>query len=180
MSGTGNDYLNFYLSEDSDRANSAGIGDVAGTNRFGVRIIGDDTSTNTSSQGNTTYTPGGGEVYLLVGRIATDGTSGATEDIFDQIDLWVNPSSSTLGDPTWSSDRSTMLSTSVGFSFFGLQTSDVGSSDDYRIDEFRVGTDVLSVLGVIPEPSSFAAVAGGLALLCGMGRRRVSSSGFGE
>lgn len=175
QAGASNDYVNFFLSENSDRANSAGIGDVAGTNRFGVRIFGNDTDINDSSQSGISYTPGGGEVFLLVGRISTDGTSGEA-NVFDKIDLWVNPGSTTLGEADWTSDRSTMLNTSVGFSYFGLQSSNVSSSDDIRIDAFRVGTDALSVLSPIPEPSTYAAILGCIVLAGGSlirrGRRR--------
>lgn len=174
VTGGTDDYLNFWLSDDNDRANSAGIGDVAGSSRFGVRIFGDDTSTNTSSQSNIAYTEGGGAVYLLVGRISTEGTTGATGDVFDKIELWVNPTSTNLGEAHWFSDRSTMLTTSVGFSFFGLQSSSIAASDDIRIDELRIGTSAAGVLSAIPEPSASAAVLGGVALLCGMRRRHTA------
>ncbi len=168
--GAGADYLNFWLSHDADRANSAGIGDVTASNRFGVRIFGDDTGVNNSVQGSTTYAFDG-SVNLLVGRISTAGSSGTDDDIFDQIDLWVNPSSTTLGAADLTSDISLELSTSVGLSYFGLQTSNVGSGDDYRIDELRIGTSAAGVLSTIPEPSTSALLFGGLTLLAAFGRR---------
>src|SRR5690606_32458108 len=147
-------------SHDADRANSAGIGDVTASNRFGVRIFGDDTGVNNSVQGSSTYAFDG-SVNLLVGRISTAGSSGADATIFDQIDLWVNPGSTTLGAADLTSDISTELSNSVGLSFFGLQTSSVGSGDDYRIDELRIGTSAAGVLSTIPEPSTAALLLGG-------------------
>lgn len=174
--GAGADYLNFWLSEDTDRANSAGIGDVTASNRFGARIFGDDTGINNSTQSSATYTFGAGDVYLLVGRVSTDGLSGAAADVFDQIELWVDPTSITLGAALLTSDISTLVTTSVGFSFFGLQTSSVSGTDDYRIDEFRVGTDATSVLTSVPEPSTYAAIAGGLALMM-VARRRLKTDG---
>jgi hypothetical protein len=171
--GAGADYLNFWLSEDNDRANSAGIGDVTASNRFGVRVFGDDTVINNSVQSTASYTFGAGDVYLLVGRISTDGVSGAAADVFDQIELWVNPTSTSLGGALLTSDVSTLLTTSVGFSFFSLQTSSVGGTDDYRIDEFRVGTDATSVLTSVPEPSTYAMILGGIVLFCGVRRRHV-------
>ncbi len=168
--GAGADYLNFWLSHDADRANSAGIGDVTASNRFGVRIFGDDTGVNNSVQGSSTYAFDG-SVNLLVGRISTAGGSGADGTIFDQIDLWVNPGSTTLGTADLTSDISLELSTSLGLSYFGLQTSDVGAADDYRIDELRIGTSAAGVLSTIPEPSTAALLLGGLTLLAAFGRR---------
>lgn len=169
--GAGSDYLNFWISDDAVRDNSAGIGDLT-TNgaRFGARIFGDATgSSDGEFSSNPVYVAG--TTYLLVGRISRDGVDGAAADVFDRVELWVDPTSTTLGDAAITVDFSTEIDESIGMSFIGLRTVNVGSGDDYRFDEFRVGTSAAGVLGVIPEPSSAASLLGGIALLAVLGRR---------
>lgn len=169
--GAGGDYLNFWISDDAVRDNSAGIGDLTTSGaRFGGRIFGDATG---SSDGEFSSGPTylAGITYLLVGRISRDGADGAAAGVFDRVELWVDPTSTTLGDAAITIDFSTLVDESIGMSFIGLRTVGVGSGDDYRFDEFRVGTSAEGVLTVIPEPSSAAALLGGLAMLIFMGRR---------
>lgn len=170
VAGANNDLLNFWLSEDNDRLNSGGIGDVSGSNTFGTRIF-DDANQNNAKQGSMNYAFDG-SVYLLVGRISTDGATAADADVFDRVQLWVNPTSVSLGDALVTQDLSLNLSTSMGFSFFGLQTYDIVNGDYHHIDEFRVGTSAAGVLA-IPEPSTYAAIFGGLALVAGLVRRKL-------
>lgn len=173
--GAGSDYLNFWISDDAVRDNSAGIGDLTtstGTNgvRFGARIFGDETgSSDGEFDSNPSYVAG--TTYLLVGRISRDGADGAAADVFDRVELWVDPTSTTLGEAAITVDFSTEIDSSIGMSFIGLRTVNIGSGDDYRFDEFRVGTSAAGVLGVIPEPSSAASLLGGLSLLAVLGRR---------
>ncbi len=168
VTGGTDDFLNFWISHDADRSNSAGIGVLTTSyRRFGARIH-ENGTTSTGTQTGPNYVAG--DTYLLVGRISRDGTAGATPTIFDRVDLWVNPESSTLGAADITINYSSLVEDSVGMSFFGLHTTNVAGGD-IRIDELRIGTSAAGVLSTIPEPSSYAVIFGGVALLCGLRRR---------
>jgi hypothetical protein len=170
VSGSGNEFIHFYLSDDSDRFNSGGIGDfftTASDAHFGVRT--NDGSTDSTAASSLSYTPG--TTYLLVGRLSTDGSAGATADIIDQVDLWVNPTSLTPGLASVTVNASTGLS--IGqFDTFSSRMVNFSDPDQILIDELRIGTDFASVV-TVPEPSTGLLLAlGGLGLLAL--RRRAS------
>jgi len=159
VAGGGNEFFHFYLSDDPDRFNSGGIGDfytASGDAHFGARI--NDGTGDTTSASSISYTIGA--TYLLVGRLSTDGTSGASADIVDQVELWVNPTSLTPGTADATVNASTGL-TIGDFDIFSSRMVNFADSDEILIDELRIGTDFSSVV-TVPEPS-----VGGLAFLGG-------------
>lgn len=153
----GNEFSYFYLSDTPNSSNSGGIGDLAtSTDVFGTRIV------NTGITGNTAHSAISytlGTTYLLVGRLSTDGGTGAAGDV-DRVQLWVNPSSLTPGSASVTVDGTTGL-TIDDFVLFGTRTTNFDGSDQILIDELRIGTDFASVV-TVPEPS-----VGGLAILGG-------------
>lgn len=159
VAGSGNEFFHFYLSDDADRNNSGGIGDfytAANDASFGGRI--NNGTTDTTSVSNVSLAYGTGTTYFLVGRISTDGSSGGTADIMDRVELWINPTSVSLGTPDAVVNASTGL-TIADLDFFSSRTVNFADSDQILIDELRIGT-FTSVLPV-PEPSA------GLLLLLG-------------
>lgn len=159
VAGGGNEFFHFYLSDDPDRLNSGGIGDfytASGDAHFGARVNNGTSDFTTAS--SISYTTG--TTYLLVGRLSTDGTSGASADIVDQVELWVNPTSLTPGASDATVDASTGL-TMGDFDVFSSRMVNFAIPDEILIDELRIGTDFASVV-TVPEPS-----VGGLAILGG-------------
>lgn len=151
VSGSGNEFSHFYLSNDADRLNSGGVGDfftAANDSRFGARV--NDETTDTTAATSTSYATG--TDYLLVGRLSTDGTSGSTSDILDQVELWVNPTSLTMGTAHATANASTGL-TIADLGFFSSRMVNFADPDPILIDELRIGTDLDSVVPV-PEPSA--------------------------
>jgi hypothetical protein len=150
-SGSGDEFFNFFLSEDPDRLNSGGFGDLittSGDARFGVRV--NDGTTDISAASSISYETG--TTYLLVGRLSTDGTSGVSENMIDQAELWINPTSLIAGSPNATVNASTGL-TVADFVYFSSRMVNLSSPDEVLVDELRIGTDFASVVSV-PEPSA--------------------------
>ncbi len=151
VSGSGNEFSHFYLSNDPDQFNSGGVGDFstsAGNSDFGARV--NNGATDTTVASSVSYTTG--TTYLLVGRLSTDGTGGASADIIDQVELWVNPTSLTPGtaNATVNATTGLPLGDLVNFS---TRTVNFASPDEILIDELRIGTDFASVV-TVPEPTT--------------------------
>lgn len=163
VSGSGNEFFHFYLSNDPDLNNSGGVGDfytAASNSDFGVRV--NDGSADTTVPSSISYTAG--TTYLLVGRLSTDGTGGVSADILDQVELWVNPTSLTPGtaDATVNASMGVALEDLV---YFSTRTVNFASPDQILIDELRIGTDFASVV-TVPEPSvGMMLILGGTSLL---------------
>lgn len=168
VAGSGNEFSHFYLSDDADLNNSGGIGDfntAANDSRFGVRI--NDGTNDTTTTSSLSYTIG--TTYLLVGRLSTDGTGGAAGEI-DRVELWVNPTSLTLGTAD-ATVNDAMGLTLADLDVFSTRFVNFASPDQILIDELRIGTDFASVV-TVPEPSvGLLLLLGGTSLLAL--RRRV-------
>lgn len=104
--------------------------------------------------------------FFLVARFWKSGTHGVN---YDQVNLWVNPDSATLGTAHATAIRDVTLT--EGIDIFGLSTGGTGS---FEWDNILVGTtqaDVLDVY-VIPEPSTLMLVSiAGLLGVLGLRRK---------
>ncbi|MDX6767581.1 MAG: PEP-CTERM sorting domain-containing protein [Candidatus Methylacidiphilales bacterium] len=119
-----------------------------------------------------------GQTYMVVGKLTWDGSA------YNQIDLWVNPNVGT--EPTLSSQylatatasgANTGLNNINAFTMFAGASSaqydtQTPPSDVVRFDNFTLGTTYADVVTVIPEPSSYALVAGGLISLLALRRMK--------
>jgi len=171
-SGEGPEFFNVSLNSieqtgtDANKNSPGQIGDLdTGSFDFGARM-----ARNGGDSSGISY--GTGQTHLLVGRISNAGTSDATGANYDLVELWVDPDSSFLGTPDAFVDSNT-TGTAVGsLQYINMRTANVGSGDDLRYDEFRIGTSADSV--VIPEPSTMALFAGSLLVfgLTAVRRRR--------
>lgn len=97
--------------------------------------------------------------YLLVGHVSGTATN------FDQVDLFVNPS--TLAEPSPSATF-TLDSGVASLDHLIIRTASLDNGDAYVIDELRVGYDYVSV---IPEQSSAALLLGGISILASRRKR---------
>jgi hypothetical protein len=167
VAGSGNEFFHFFLSDDPDTTNSGGIGDfqtTAGDSRFGARV---DYGGVTTVDSTTSYTLG--TTYLLVGRLSTDGTTGAAGDI-DRVELWINPTSLTPGTANATVNASTGLAIGA-LDVFSSRMVNFADSDRILIDELRIGTDFASVV-TVPEPSvAGLMILGGISVF-GLRRRQ--------
>jgi len=139
---------------------------VAGNNTIYSEIRTISTSTNQASSHNVA----GGQTYFLVGRLSKEGPA-IDSNVYDRMELWVNPTSTTLSDPTVSNRAGSAVT--GGITYFGL--TGVATAADLAWDNLRVGTTQADVLDVyaIPEPSTYAALVGLAALgLVTLRRRR--------
>ncbi len=151
--GEENDYFNAYLGDDNQEAGSVGIGDstITGGRNFSARISATSSGTLSSYVDGTTY--------LLVGRASTEGSTGAA-GIFDQVELWVNPTSLTLGTANSVIDLSSGINnSSTLFDTFAIRTTGLATDDQIALDELRIGT---TLVDVVPEPSSVTLLIGAL------------------
>lgn len=164
LSENDNDFIQFRVGSQNSQTNSASIGDLSnfdGQNTFRVRIGSDTTSAGSLSIVD-------GATYFLVGRISTDGPQATN---YDQIDLWVNPSTldlANLGAPNQSITGNLGVAPATGLSWFGVRTNALDAADSYLFDELRIGTSYASV---VPEPGR-AGLALASVLLLFLRRRR--------
>ena len=162
VNGLGDAFLDIHVTDDADRDNSGSIGDLAtGTSgkQFGTRIR---KTTDSTSLSGVMFHPG--ETHLLVGRFSTNGVSGAAGE-FDLMELWVDPTSVVPGAPTTSLDAASGL-TGNSIAALGMRTANIFTSNQYLIDEIKVGTDFMSVVSPVPEPSSPVFIGSGILALC--------------
>ncbi|WAC18729.1 PEP-CTERM sorting domain-containing protein [Luteolibacter sp. SL250] len=159
----GNDFIQLYVGTNNNFSNSGAVGDLNSNNNnnyWGARIRAGAGDSGTSSSGTALSN---GNTTFLVARISTDGTTGAA-GTYDKIELWVNPTSTTLGTADAFVDGSLDLATTTGIDWFGIRTVNLDAGDNFIFDEFRVGTTLESV--VVPEPGTISltlALAGALA-----------------
>lgn len=141
-------------------------------NGFGINIANGGALNAGSSTGGTAATGtiiATGGVYSILGRLVVDGAGAAVNTV------WVNPTnvSSVISLGTGASTGSASISANTTVAAFGGRSFGSGFSNGYRIDEIRVGTDLVDVVAApIPEPSAFAALAGLGALGFVASRRR--------
>lgn len=167
-SSTSGDYFYFYLSDDADYLSSGDMG-VTGATVYSARA--QATPSSDRDQGDSSVSVTNGTVVFLVGHIYNDPTyddddigSGDPADpaSLDTIDLWINPTSLTLGTPSASSLRIFEIST---VSTFGIRAVNLDAGDAPQFDELRIGTTLADVIPV-PEPASLALIGlGAIALI---------------
>ncbi len=113
-----------------------------------------------------------GSTYLFVSR-ATIG-NGTDSDKQSTVDLWFNPSDASsvgaLGSPTFSTGADSKIGRSTGA--YTELTFNPGGSPNARIDEIRFGDDLVDVIGVVPEPSTYGFLLGSLVLILALRRKR--------
>ena len=173
----GDDFFNVFLTDaastgtNTTKKSPGGIGDLStSVAEFGARM---NRNGNVQDVSGSSYVAE--QTYLLVGRISNAGASESSGANFDMVELWVNPTSGSLGLADAVVD-SNVTGTSVGsLTRIGMRSVNLSGGDTLILDEFRVGSDAASVLGLatIPEPSTAVLLAGGLVLAAaGLRRRR--------
>lgn len=157
---TGNEFFQFFVSDDTDNSNSGAIGDMnTGGSGFQARVTSNGTTNTTGS--NSVYNLN--QTYLLVGKFSKSGVNASN---YDTMDLFVNPTSLTEPVTPTSTTGSNSLISSV--THFGLRTLNITDGDSFLFDEVRVGSSFASV--VVPEPGSCVLL--GLGTLSLLLRRR--------
>lgn len=173
-STTSGDFLYFYLTNavptTNPFLNSGGIGLFGGTT-YGARAHAGTSSASTTVNNSTA--PSESTVFL-VGRFFNSATFNTANGNLDTIELFVNPTSQSLGAP----DATAQLDSGINsVSFFGVRTSALDSGDAPRFDEVRIGTSADDVVPIaVPEPAAvgMAGIAGASAMLGRRRRRRPS------
>jgi hypothetical protein len=124
----------------------------------------------TNNHGQSTFTGGaGGDLltHLLIARVTR--TQGGQ---YDQVELWVDPTSLDLGAADAIQTYNTGL---AAVDRFVMRLAYLEGGDRYVIDELRVGSGLSQVIGasaqVIPEPATLVMAAMGLAAVMRRPRR---------
>ena len=147
ISSANGDFVQFLLNNDPAEAisGSIGLGRTDTNNPFfsrvGTTLSGDSDFSSVLAQNATTY--------LLVGRFEKVASAN-----YNQMSLWVNPSSLTETAPL---TTSIFNSGTPDLDFLTMRTAGL-SGDTYFFDELRIGTTFDAV--VVPEPSTW--------ILCGL------------
>jgi hypothetical protein len=172
-SGVGTNFLYFALSDDMDLSsltNSAGFyfGASGAELRGRIRQNSSTNTTNTTLATVATTTAG---TQLVVGKLWKDGTSN-----YNTLDLWLNPTSDVEGS---AGGTTIQIVRDMGASFvdsFYLRGdgTGIGASATIEMDNILLGATFSDVVPV-PEPSTYAALLGLLALGAVMVRRRIRS-----
>lgn len=131
---------------------------------------------NTFGTDTETFDPRGNTI-LVVGRISNEG-SDASPDVYDKLDLFINPNTIIEPTPTRTVDFSTALVSPEfaglkSINTFGFRTANFVAGESVLFDELRIATSYAEAIG-IPEPSSFLLGLGGLILLTCIRREWVS------
>lgn len=151
-------YFSFLMESDS-ATERAGIILYGGATRYeiGVDFDGSGQISITGNDSGVSYVAN--ETFLIVGQL--DLVSGN-----DTLSLWVNP---TIGSALGTAD---LIDTSIAFEGLSSVSGRYGSNN-LILDEFRLGTTLDSVgISAVPEPSSYALIAGALSLAWITVRRR--------
>ncbi|MCC5840849.1 MAG: hypothetical protein JJT96_12050 [Opitutales bacterium] len=150
------------LSDDADFNNSAGA--IAGwlpnvENSVLGRMRDGSNQTNSGSAGGWAH----GDTYLVVGKLEKSDAAGN----YDSLSVLLNPTS--LDEPaSWDAT----VTRNIGIAEVSTLLFRVGNNNDFRfnVDMLRVGESFDAV--VIPEPRTYAAIAGLLAIAFVLYRRR--------
>jgi len=156
------DFYNFQLSNGATGNTSAALGvgirNTSG-NPFFARVGSSGSGTTNTSSTDSAL----GETYLVVAKFSKDGSS-----TYNRTDLYLNPTS--LSEPLSADASATDNVTGLTeLSLFSIRNYVPESGDSILIDELRIGTTFASV---VPEPSSFALIAGLLSMSWLMMRQR--------
>ena len=110
------------------------------------------------------------QTYFFVAKLSKNGSATNT-NAYDQMEVWLNPNSTTLTGGLIASSPANASFTG-GIANFGLTT--LTTAADIQWDNLLVGTTQADVLDVyaIPEPSTYAALVGLAALGLATLRRR--------
>ena len=161
----------FWVSDTTDI--STGVTGSVTDNNTGNKNLSSEIRLSSTATSNSSGVIVTDSVYFLVARLSKDG-SATLASAYDRLELWVNPTSTSIGAATISSDAPIGASFTGGIANFGLTT--LSTAADLQWDNLRVGTlraDVVDVYATsIPEPSSFAALAGLAGLGLAAARRR--------
>lgn len=158
--GTATNFLQFALNNDAAINGSGAIVASEAVGEFGVRLT---NLTGTQTTGNSaTPTIDVGTTYFVVAKLYKSASN------YDRMSLFVNPTSLTEpGTPSATSITDIGISS---VSFFSVRTANLAAGDQTLFDELRVGTSFADV--VIPEPTTWALLATGLATTVILRRRR--------
>lgn len=163
----------FYVSDDADLNDAGAVGQIyTGSNALGAASrIGSSQTASTPTSLNI------GNTLFIVGRFSQSTTGGTvTAGDYDMMEMWVNPTSTTLGVTTFTALSATGTGIKTGIDTFALSALTAsGTGATVLWDNLLVGTTQADVLNVyaIPEPSAFAALGGVAALgLAALQRRR--------
>lgn len=159
------DFYNVFLtngtatSTNTTKQSPGQIGDLSTSSyNLGARMTRNSGIQDLSGTG---YTDG--ETYLLVGRISNGGSSDPSGANFDLVQLWINPTSTIAGAADAEVDSDAAGAPVGSIVRLGMRSVNIGSGDDYRFDEMRIGSSFESVV-TVPEPATYAWIAGITAL----------------
>ncbi|WOO40092.1 PEP-CTERM sorting domain-containing protein [Rubellicoccus peritrichatus] len=164
VSAGGNSRYWFQVGESSGLANSGVMGRIQSNS--GLIYSGYRVNTSQFISGGSALPAGN---VFLVGRLSKDGTAGAGTG-YDLMEMWINPSSTTLGVANIAENAANF---DVTIDTFGISV--LNDSSTVQWDNLLVGTTQADVLDIyaIPEPSTYAMAAGllGMAVVCLRQRR---------
>jgi len=156
--------------------NGLGTGNstVLGGGRIRNSGSGDQGQSTASTSASSNY-PGFGNnttsTQFIVGSLSHVGVGSDGSD-YDTLQLWIDPSSTTLSTPN------VTISYDMGTSSLSTFYLFTGSADSrfevINVDNIEIGTtaaDVLEDVTAVPEPTSWALLLGGVALLDGARRK---------
>lgn len=139
---------------------------------FGYNVVASSRTGSSTSQTETLLTSTSNTTninYTIVGYYSFDGSNTST------LSLWINPADETSAATTsvsWATATSATLSKMVLFRSDGLTPARAGTNST-TLDEFLVGSTWADVAtSSVPEPNTYSAIVGALALGAGLSRRR--------
>ncbi len=158
----GNDFFALWLDNAADGTNH-------GTSRLNTGLSSGNLMTRLST-GRTSTGPAvtnGVSCQLVVSY--TKSQSGSN-DKFDTVKWWINPVDGDFSNPTGAVDGSELTTTLTSVSYIGFRGASNEAADSYLVRDLVVGTAWSDIVTAVPEPGTFALLAGAIvmtgALLC--------------